>query len=72
MIRHLVQNFDRGEVASIAELTQKELTELVSSENAVPQIITPNVIKSYFSESEEGNQGAFGVRLPSLPDWYRG
>ena len=66
----LVQNFDKGEIAPIAELTQKELKELVDSENTTPQIITPNLIKTYFSE--DGNRGAFGTRLPSLPDWYKG
>lgn len=66
----LLQNFDTGEIVLIAELAQKELTELIDSDNAAPQIITPNLIKSYFREN--GDRDVFGTGPPLLPDWYQG
>ena len=65
----LIQNFDRGELLPISEIGESKLREFLDSGTTAPKIITPGVIQTYFQVG--GSSGAFGARLPALPDWYR-
>ena len=64
----LVQNFDHGKLVPINELKKKELKELVDSDEAAPEIITSNLIKTYFDNRR--NEEGMAAEVPYLPDWY--
>ncbi len=64
----LVQNFDNGNLLPIDKLGESKLKEFVDFGTNPPELLTPTIIKQYFSG--QGSVGRFGARLPSLPNWY--